>query len=78
MCQKKVQEVFENIFGKWAELLVRRTWVVFLVSLLVFIALCKLSIFSSLCSVMMIFVAENSNSHLFVTYRRWNELIKCI
>ena len=43
MCQKKVQEVFENIFGKWAELLVRRTWVVFLVSLLVFIALCKLS-----------------------------------
>ena len=47
MCQKKVQEVFENIFGKWAELLVRRTWVVFLVSLLVFIALCKLSFFLS-------------------------------
>ena len=41
MCQKKVQEVFENIFGKWAEIVVKRTWIVFLVSLLVFIALCK-------------------------------------
>ena len=43
MCQKKVQEVFENIFGKWAEIVVRRTWIVFLVSLVIFIALCKLS-----------------------------------
>ena len=47
MCQKKVQEVFENIFGKWAELVVKRTWIVFLVSLLVFIALCKSPIFHS-------------------------------
>ena len=69
MCQKKVQEVFENIFGKWAEIVVKRTWIVFLVSLLVFIALCKSPFFICLLK---------SNSLVYVTYRRWNELIERI
>ena len=42
-CQSKIQLCFESVFSKWASVVVRCTLVVFLVSLVVFIACGKLN-----------------------------------
>jgi len=38
-CQKKVQDALENFFGKWADLVSRRTTIVFITSLIFFVAI---------------------------------------
>ena len=42
-CQQKVQGCFEKGFGKWADMVSRRTTIVFIVSFVVFVALGKCS-----------------------------------
>ena len=40
-CQQRVQGCFEKAFGKWADMVSRRTTIVFIVSFVVFVALGK-------------------------------------
>ena len=40
-CQQRVQGCFEKAFGKWADMVSRKTTIVFIVSFIVFVALGK-------------------------------------
>jgi len=41
-CQKKVQEGFEKGFGVWADMVSKRTTIVFIASLIIFLGFGKL------------------------------------